>query len=169
MIDLVSEIRSVRNEMGVPVAAQVPLVLVGADAATGRRADRWADTIRRLARLSAITLASEAPAAIGAAAGARQHRRAAARRGDRLRRRARAPRQEIAKLKAEEAKIESKLGNADFLARAPEEVVDEQRERPRRGAEPSGQARGRAVAAGQIGCPRRGDHRGARGRRRPRP
>ena len=32
MIDLVSEIRSVRSEMGVPPAAQLPLTLVGAGA-----------------------------------------------------------------------------------------------------------------------------------------
>ena len=36
---------------------------------------------------------------------------------------------EAAKAGAEIAKIEAKLGNADFLARAPDEVVDEQRER----------------------------------------
>jgi valyl-tRNA synthetase len=36
---------------------------------------------------------------------------------------------ETAKLDTDIAKIDAKLGNADFLARAPEEVVDEQRER----------------------------------------
>ena len=36
---------------------------------------------------------------------------------------------EIQKLDADVAKIDAKLGNADFLKRAPEEVVDEQRER----------------------------------------
>ena len=36
---------------------------------------------------------------------------------------------ETAKLEGEAKKIEAKLGNADFLARAPEEVVDENRER----------------------------------------
>ncbi len=33
------------------------------------------------------------------------------------------------KLDADIAKIDAKLGNADFLKRAPEEVVEEQRER----------------------------------------
>jgi valyl-tRNA synthetase len=36
---------------------------------------------------------------------------------------------EIEKLDGEMKKIEAKLGNADFMARAPEEVVEEQRER----------------------------------------
>jgi valyl-tRNA synthetase len=36
---------------------------------------------------------------------------------------------EIEKIDSEALKIESKLANADFMARAPEEVVDEQRER----------------------------------------
>ncbi|HEU6442683.1 MAG TPA: valine--tRNA ligase, partial [Microvirga sp.] len=36
---------------------------------------------------------------------------------------------EIQKLDVDIAKIDAKLGNADFLKRAPEEVVEEQRER----------------------------------------
>ena len=36
---------------------------------------------------------------------------------------------EIHKLDADMPKIDAKLGNADFLKRAPEEVVEEQRER----------------------------------------
>ena len=36
---------------------------------------------------------------------------------------------EIAKLTGDAGKIEAKLNNADFVARAPEEVVEENRER----------------------------------------
>jgi valyl-tRNA synthetase len=36
---------------------------------------------------------------------------------------------EIEKIVQEVAKIDAKLGNADFMARAPEEIVDEQHER----------------------------------------
>ncbi|MCX8254878.1 Valine--tRNA ligase [Beijerinckiaceae bacterium RH AL1] len=148
MIDLVSEIRSVRSEMGVPVAAQVPLVLVGADAATGRRADRWGDTVRRMARLSAITLASEAPPQ-SVQIPVRGSTAALPLEGviDFAAERARLAK-EIAKLKGEEAKIEGKLGNADFLARAPEEVVDEQRERL---AEAQGRRAKLEVALSRLG------------------
>ena len=36
---------------------------------------------------------------------------------------------EIAKERAEIAKVDAKLGNADFVARAPEEIVEENKER----------------------------------------
>jgi valyl-tRNA synthetase len=36
---------------------------------------------------------------------------------------------EISKEEKEVSKVDSKLGNADFIARAPEEVVEENRER----------------------------------------
>ena len=42
---------------------------------------------------------------------------------------------EIEKITTEASKITAKLGNADFVARAPEEVVEEQRERLQEGAE----------------------------------
>ena len=60
VIDLVSAIRSVRAEMS--ISAEIPLVLVGASGATAERAQCWDETIRRLARLSNISLAATAPA-----------------------------------------------------------------------------------------------------------
>jgi valyl-tRNA synthetase len=36
---------------------------------------------------------------------------------------------EIVKLGGEAAKLEAKLNNADFIARAPEEIIEENRER----------------------------------------
>ena len=129
MIDLVSEVRSVRAEMGVPASAQVPLVLVGADAAVARRAEVWSDTIKRMARLSDIAFAAEAPPQSvqlpvrgSVAALPLEGIIDFAAETVRLQK-------EIAKLKSEEGKIQAKLGNADFMRRAPEEVVEEQRER----------------------------------------
>jgi valyl-tRNA synthetase len=129
LVDLISEIRSARAETNVPAGAQIPLVLVSPAPEVVARAARWDDALRRLARLSEVTTAAAVPAGSvqivvrGEAAAlplaglvdlaAEQARLA----------------KEAAKLAADIAKIDAKLGNADFLARAPEEVVEEQRER----------------------------------------
>jgi valyl-tRNA synthetase len=129
VVDLVSEIRSARSETNVPAGAQIPLVLVSPSAETRARLEMWSDTIRRLARLSEIGVADAAPpqsvqlivrgevAALPLAGivdlAAEQKRL----------------QKELSRLDADIAKIEAKLGNADFLKRAREEVVDEQRER----------------------------------------
>jgi valyl-tRNA synthetase len=129
LVDLVSEIRSARSETNVPAAAQIPLVVVGADEATQARATRWSDTLIRLARLSEIRFEASAPKNSvqllvrgSVAALPLEGIVDLAAEVARLKK-------EAAKAVAEIAKIEAKLGNADFLARAPDEVVDEQRER----------------------------------------
>jgi valyl-tRNA synthetase len=129
VVDLVSEIRSVRTETNVPAGAQIPLVLVAPSEVTRARLPGWDATIRRLARLSEIGITDAAPpqsvqlivrgevAALplaGIVDIAAEIERLT---------------KETVKLDGEVAKIDAKLGNADFLARAPEEVVDEQRER----------------------------------------
>jgi valyl-tRNA synthetase len=129
LVDLVTEIRSIRTEIGVPGGAMVPLVMVDATAEVTGRYARLGDTLKRLARLSEVTFTAEAPRACvqlttrGATAAlalegvidinAEKSRLA----------------KEIARLEADISKIDGKLGNPDFLARAKEEVVDEQRER----------------------------------------
>jgi valyl-tRNA synthetase len=129
LVDLVSEIRSARSETSVPAAAQIPLVVVGADAELRARATRWGDTLVRLARLSEIRFEAAAPKSSvqllvrgSVAALPLEGIVDLAAEVARLKK-------EAAKAGAEIAKIEAKLGNADFLARAPDEVVDEQRER----------------------------------------
>ena len=129
IVTLISDVRSVRAEMNVPAAAQIPLVLVGAEPDVARWVDTWADTIKRLARLSGIVDAAEAPPRSvqlplrGATA-------ALPLQGviDLDAEKARLVK-EIGKLKGEADKIEAKLGNVDFIARAPDEVIEEQRER----------------------------------------
>ncbi len=61
VINLVSEIRSVRSEMHVPAGAKIPLVLVGVDAKVRMRCDRHEETIARLARLDEISFADAPP------------------------------------------------------------------------------------------------------------
>ena len=59
VIDLVTAIRSVRAEMN--ISAQIPLVLASVSTETKQRAERWAEFIKRLARVSAISSADAAP------------------------------------------------------------------------------------------------------------
>ncbi|WP_336490541.1 valine--tRNA ligase [Methylobacterium nigriterrae] len=129
VVDLVSEVRSARSETSVPAAAQVPLVLVGADPAVRARVEAWRDTLLRLARLSGIAFADAAPRNSvqllvrgSVAALPLEGIVDLAAEVARLKK-------EAARADGEIARIDGKLGNADFLARAPEEVVDEQRER----------------------------------------
>ena len=129
VVDLVTEVRSVRSEMNVPAGAQVPVVLVGADAAAKQRATDWGDTIRRLARISEITFGTAAPA--GSAQMLVRGMTVAMPLAGTIDISAEKARltKEIGKLDGEAKKIEAKLGNADFLTRAKEEVVEENRER----------------------------------------
>ena len=61
VIDIVTAIRSVRAEMNLTVATELPVVLAGVSAETDARAGRWADMIRRLARLSSLSVAKTVP------------------------------------------------------------------------------------------------------------
>ncbi len=129
VIDAVSEVRSVRSEMNVPAGAQIPLVLVGADRETMARTKTWEETIKRLARLSDISFATQPPSQ-AAQMIVRGTLAALPLEGiiDFAAEKARLTK-EIERLQADAKKIEAKLGNADFVARAPEEVVEENRER----------------------------------------
>ena len=129
IVDLVSEVRSVRSEMNVPSGAQIPLVLVAAGAVISKRAEAWSETIKRLARLSSILVASEAPAH-SVQVLVRESMAALPLHGviDFAAEKVRLGK-EIAKLKSEAEKINAKLGNADFIRRAPEDVIEEQRDR----------------------------------------
>jgi valyl-tRNA synthetase len=129
VVDLASEIRSARSETNVPAGAQIPLVLVTPSANVRSRLAIWDETIRRLARLSDISFADAVPAQSvqlivrgGVAALPLAGVVDLAAEQGRLQK-------ELSRLEADITKIEAKLGNADFLRRAPEEVVEEQRER----------------------------------------
>ncbi|MDQ0393025.1 valine--tRNA ligase [Labrys monachus] len=129
LVEIVTEIRSIRTEIGVPGGAQVPLVMVAATPAIEARVAGHGDTLKRLARISEISFAPAAPKgsiqviARGATA-------ALALEGivDIAAEKARLVK-EIGKVDGDIAKINAKLGNPDFIARAKEEVIEEQRER----------------------------------------
>ncbi len=129
MVDLISEIRSVRSEMNVPAGAQMPLVLVGVSTDVQARAGRALDTLKRLARVSELSFA-EVPPANSAQMIVRGALVALPLDGiiDISAEKTRLQK-EIGKFEGEVKKIDAKLGNADFVARAPDEVVEENRER----------------------------------------
>ena len=129
VVDLISEIRSVRSEMGVSPAALLPLTLIQVGDSIAQSAQRWTETIKRLARIAEVGFADRPPAGSlqilvrGAlvalpVAGVLDIAAEQARLT-----------KEIAKERGEVAKVDAKLANADFVARAPEEVVAENHER----------------------------------------
>ena len=129
VINLVSGVRSVRAEMNVPPAAHMPLVLKGANAETQARLGRHRDVIQTLARLSGIETGNAIPK--GSAQFVIGEAVAAIPLGDVIdfaKERARLEK-ELKKTEDEIARFDSKLNNDAFVARAPEEVIEEQREK----------------------------------------
>ncbi|NKB51323.1 MAG: valine--tRNA ligase [Rhizobiaceae bacterium] len=61
LVNLVSEIRSVRSEMNIKPSLKMPLVVVGANAETGERLDAHDAAIKRLARIEGISRSASAP------------------------------------------------------------------------------------------------------------
>ncbi len=129
VIRLISEVRSIRSEMNVPLGAQIPLMLTGAADASADRAKRYREIILRLARLSSIEVGDAAPA--GAVQSVLDEATLVLPIADVIdiaQERARLTK-EVAKADGEIAKIDKKLSNQGFLAKAPEAVVEENRER----------------------------------------
>jgi valyl-tRNA synthetase len=129
LVELVTELRSARAEMGVPAGATLPLVLVAADALTTERAMRAAPTLARIARVSRVSFADVAPK--GAIQLIIRGKVVAvplegvvdiAAEKDRLAK-------ERDKTTGEIRRIDGKLSNESFVARAPEEVVEGEREK----------------------------------------
>ena len=129
LVRLIQDIRAVRAEMNVPAGAMMRAVLVGAGDTTRYRLSVHDETLRRLARLSEIVLSDEPPsgslrvvaeeAILALPVSGIVDLAVERKRLDR----------EQARLSDEIAKIDAKLGNPDFRARAPEEVIEEQNER----------------------------------------
>jgi valyl-tRNA synthetase len=131
LVELIGGIRSVRAEMNVPAGARTNLVIVGAGERTRSRLDANAAAIGVLARVDDITLEADVPpgsaqiligeaiAALPLAGvidfGAEQARLE----------------KEIARIEGEIYRLDKKLGNEKFIAKAPQAVV--QGERDKRG------------------------------------
>jgi valyl-tRNA synthetase len=129
VVDLIADIRSVKSEMGVPPSTRMPLVLVAPSERTARSARAWSESIGRLARVAPVETAQAAPAgALQLVVRGEVVALPLAGVVDLKAEKARLER-EIARERLEIAKVEAKLDNADFVARAPEEVITEHQER----------------------------------------
>ncbi|MDO9503615.1 valine--tRNA ligase [Falsiroseomonas sp.] len=130
LVGLIGEVRGVRAEMNVPPSVTVPLLLSGASGTTLARAEAWIDVIRRMARATEVRpLDGAVPKGVAqVVVGEATVMLPLADVIDLSAERARLG-QARAKAEAEAAKVIAKLGNADFVARAKEEVVEENRDR----------------------------------------
>jgi valyl-tRNA synthetase len=129
VIELVSAIRSVRSEMNVPAAARIACVIAGANAETRRRASHWQAEITRLARLENLAFADRVPeGAANIVLGEATVALPLAGVIDLGAERARLEK-DLDRTATDIAAINARLGNQGFLAKAPEEVVEEARDR----------------------------------------
>jgi valyl-tRNA synthetase len=129
VIDLITAIRSVRVEMNIPAATMLPLVLADASPQTAIRARHWSEFIQRLARIADISF-EDAPPQGAVQLVVRGDVAALPLKGviDLDAERARLAK-EMAKCDADIARVDAKLNNPNFVARAPEEVVEEEKEK----------------------------------------
>ena len=127
VIDLITAVRSLKSEMN--ITAVIPVVLAGVSGETQARARRWAEFIKRLARVSEISAADVAPAGsvqllvrgevaalplIGVIDIAAERARLS---------------KELTKAEADIARVDAKLKNEKFVANAPEEIIDGEKEK----------------------------------------
>ncbi len=129
VIKIISEIRSVRAEMNISGGLKIPCVLVGAGKDSRRIAATWENEIIRLARLSSLSFEDRVPKAsaqivLGEATVALPLEGVIdfATETARLKK-------ELEKIEKESAAIAGRLGNPGFVAKAPEDVLAETRER----------------------------------------
>ncbi len=129
LVELIGAIRSVRSEMNVPAAAKTGLTIVGDDAEVAARIARHNAAIERLARVDAVASAQHAPhgsaqVVVGGATFALPLSGIVDFTAEEAR-----LEKEIARVEDEIGRIDKKLANAKFVARAPEDVVEAEREK----------------------------------------
>jgi len=129
VVDLVTAIRSVRAEMNIPPSTLTALVLSGTSAETKHRAPRWSDVIKRMARLSDISFADRAPEGsvqllVRGEVASLPLKGVIDLSAEKVR-----LDKELAKADADIKRVDAKLANEKFVANAPEEVVEEEKEK----------------------------------------
>ena len=130
LVRLVGEVRTVRSEMNVPPSVLSPLLLRDAAPETMGRAERWSEVIGRMARASEVRRLDGDPPRNSAQMGLDEATIVLPLEGliDLDAERTRLKR-DLAKARSEAAKVSNKLDNADFVARAKPDVVEENRDR----------------------------------------
>jgi valyl-tRNA synthetase len=127
VVDLITAIRSVRAEMDVNVP--LPLILAGVSDQVWQRSQRWSEFIKRMARISEVTRAPVyKPGTIQLVVRGETVGLALSGFVDLAAERTRLAK-EMAKADADIARVDQKLGNPNFVARAPEELVEEEKEK----------------------------------------
>ncbi|MBK3736874.1 valine--tRNA ligase [Azospirillum brasilense] len=130
VVRAISSVRSMRSEMNVPPAAQIELKLKDAGPESLKRLDTHRDLILRMGRLSSVEPLSGPVPKSAVQAVLDEATLILPLEGivDLDKERARLTK-EIEKLSGEIKKIDAKLSNEQFVAKAPEEVIEEQRDR----------------------------------------
>ena len=131
VVRLVGDIRGVRAEMNVPASARLTLLVKGASAETAARLETHREAIMRLARLQEISLVGEGEVPAGSVQMVLDEATLLLPLADVIdvgKERGRLEK-ELKRLAGEIAGVEKKLANENFLAKAPEAVVEENRER----------------------------------------
>jgi valyl-tRNA synthetase len=127
VIDLITAVRSVRAEMNVNVP--LPLVMIRVGDHVWERAQHWSEFIKRMARISDVSRAPVSkPGTVQLVVRGESVGLQLSGLVDLDAERARLAR-EMVKVDADIARVDAKLGNANFVARAPEEVVEEEKEK----------------------------------------
>ncbi|MBK3799062.1 valine--tRNA ligase [Azospirillum brasilense] len=130
VVRAISSVRSMRSEMNVPPAAQIELKLKDAGQESLKRLDTHRDLILRMGRLASVEPLSGPVPKSAVQAVLDEATLILPLEGivDLDKERARLTK-EIEKLSGEIKKIDAKLSNEQFVAKAPEEVIEEQRDR----------------------------------------
>ena len=129
--NVLSSIRRIRAEMNISPGKTIPLLLADGDASDRARAAKFAAQISFLARVDApqwIASGADEPAAAAAVVGSMRVLIPLAGLIDLGAEKTRLAK-EIARIESEIKKCENKLGNANFVANAPAEVVAQERQR----------------------------------------
>jgi valyl-tRNA synthetase len=129
VVQAISAIRALRAEMNIPPAARIALLIKDSEPVAAQRIARHREHFVRLARVERFEpVESLPPGGVQAVVEGATLILALGEVVDLPKERERLGK-EITRLETELAKIAAKLGNANFLAKAKPEVVEEQRER----------------------------------------